>query len=256
MGLLAMKRRAATLLMGILVGFVLGLDPALAQSQSILVGAAVSLQPALTEIDALFTAAYPDIKVEYNFANSGFIQQQVQQGAPLDVVFFAAASFMDSLENENLLVKGSRRDILSNRMALIVPADGESTLEDFADLVAEEIRVLSIGDLQAMPAGRYAQEILTEAGVFEALRPKMVFASTVREILTAVEQGNADAGILFTSDAQLSDRVRVVATADPITPIVYPAALVRDTPAAQTYLEFLTTEEAEAVFLEFGFIRL
>ncbi len=252
------------LLIGILVGFTLGLDPALAQSQSILVGAAVSLQPALTEIDALFTAAYPDIKVEYNFASSGFIQQQVQQGAPLDVVFFAAASFMNSLENENLLVKGSRRDILSNRMALIVPANArtpshwreQTKVQDFADLVAEEIRVLSIGDLQAMPAGRYAQEILTEAGVFEALRPKMVFASTVREILTAVEQGNADAGILFTSDAQLSDRVRVVATADPITPIVYPAALVRDTPAGQTYLEFLTTEEAEAVFLEYGFIRL
>ncbi|MCF2970748.1 molybdate ABC transporter substrate-binding protein [Synechococcus sp. Nb3U1] len=253
-----MKRRAALLLAGILavVAPILGLDPVLAQSQSILVGAAVSLQPALTEIDALFRAAHPDIKVEYNFANSGSIQQQVEQGAPVDVVFFAAASFMNSLEDGNLLVKGSRQDILTNCMALIVPADSDSTLEDFAGLTAVEIQILSIGDLQAMPAGRYAEEILTEVGVFEELRPKMVFASTVREILTAVEQGNADAGILFTSDAQLSDQVRVVATADPVTPIVYPAALVRDTPAARAYLEFLTTEEAEAVFLEYGFIRL
>jgi molybdate transport system substrate-binding protein len=139
----------------------------------------------------------------------------------------------------------------------LTPADAqEIKVQDFADLVAEEIRVLSIGDLQAMPAGRYAQEILTEAGVFETLRPKMVFASTVREILTAVEQGNADAGILFTSDAQLSNRVRVVATADPITPIIYPVALVRDTPAGQSYLEFLTSEEAAEVFVKYGFIRL
>ncbi|MFQ3612483.1 MAG: molybdate ABC transporter substrate-binding protein [Cyanobacteriota bacterium] len=253
-----MKRRAALLLTGILTAAALFLvgDPTLAQSQSILVGAAVSLQPALTKIDELFKAAHPDIQIEYNFANSGFIQQQVEQGAPVDVVFFAAASFMNSLEDGNLLVAGSRRDLLSNRMALIVPADSDATIEDFTGLTTDEIQILSIGDLQAMPAGRYAEEILTEVGVFEELRPKMVFASTVREILTAVEQGNADAGILFTSDAQLSDQVRVVATADPLTPIVYPAALVRDTPAARAYLEFLTTEEAEAVFLEYGFIRL
>ncbi|MEN9230291.1 MAG: molybdate ABC transporter substrate-binding protein [Thermostichus sp. DG02_5_bins_236] len=253
-----MKRRAVLLLAGILaaVTSVLAGDLALTQTQSILVGAAVSLQPALTEIDALFKAVHPDIKVEYNFANSGSLQQQVEQGAPLDVVFFAAASFMNSLEEQNLLVKGSRRDILSNRMALIVPADSDTSLEDFAGLTAEEIQILSIGDLQAMPAGRYAEEILTQAEVFEELRTKMVFASTVREILTAVEEGNADAGILFTSDAQLSDRVRVVATADPVTPIVYPAALVRDTPAARAYLEFLTTAEAGAVFLGYGFIRL
>ncbi|MFS8888164.1 molybdate ABC transporter substrate-binding protein [Synechococcus sp. R55.1] len=253
-----MKRRTAMLFLGILAALALrwGSAPGLAQSQPILVGAAVSLQPALTEIDRLFTARYPDIKVEYNFANSGSLQQQVEQGAPLDVVFFAAASFMDALAQQNLLVEGSRRDLLSNRMALIVPANARTKVQDFADLVAEEIRVLSIGDLQAMPAGRYAQEILTQAGVFETLRPKMVFASTVREILTAVEQGNADAGILFTSDAQLSNRVRVVATADPITPIIYPVALVRDTPAGQSYLEFLTSEEAAEVFVKYGFIRL
>jgi len=74
--------------------------------------------------------------------------------------------------------------------------------------------------------------------------------------LTAVEQGNADAGILFTSDAQLSNRVRVVATADPITPIIYPVALVRDTPAGRSYLEFLTSGEAAEVFVKYGFIRL
>lgn len=84
------------LFLGILAALALrwGSAPGLAQSQPILVGAAVSLQPALTEIDRLFTARYPDIKVEYNFANSGSLQQQVEQGAPLDVVFFAAASFM------------------------------------------------------------------------------------------------------------------------------------------------------------------
>ncbi|MEN9224783.1 MAG: molybdate ABC transporter substrate-binding protein [Thermostichus sp. DRC_bins_24] len=230
--------------------------PALAQSTLLLVGAAVSLQPALTEIDTLFTEANPEIKVEYNFANSGSIQQQVEQGAPIDVVFFAAASFMENLQDKNLIVEGSRRDLLSNRMALIVPADSTASFDDFAGLTDDGIRVLSIGDLQAMPAGRYAQEILTEAGVFEELRPKMVFASTVREILTAVEQGNADAGILFTSDAQLSDQVRVLATADPITPIIYPAAIIRDSEAARAYLEFLAGEEAAEVFERYGFSAL
>ncbi len=230
--------------------------PALAQATSILVGAAVSLQPALTEIDTRFTAVYPDIKVEYSFANSGSVQQQVEQGAPLDVVFFAAANFMDTLQEKNLIVAGSRHNLLSNRMALILPQDSNLAIEDFADLTDEGIQILSIGDLQAVPAGRYAGEILSAAGVFEQLRPKMVFASTVREILTAVEQGNADAGILFSSDAQLSEQVRVVATADPLTPILYPAAMVQDSAAAQTYLEFLAGETAAEVFQQYGFSAL
>ena len=246
------------LVTGLLVAWTLTLkgDPTLAQSQPILVGAAVSLQPALMEIDELLITAYPDIKVEYTFASSGSVQQQVEQGAPLDVVFFAAANFMDTLQDKNLIVEGSRQDLLSNRMALIVPEDSTAAIEDFGGLTDEGIQILSIGDLQAMPAGRYAEEILTEAGVFEDLRPKMVFASTVREILTAVEQGNADAGILFTSDAQLSDQVRVVTIADPLTPIIYPAAIIRDSTAAQTYLEFLSGEEATEVFLQYGFSSL
>ncbi|NJL99854.1 MAG: molybdate ABC transporter substrate-binding protein [Synechococcaceae cyanobacterium RM1_1_27] len=251
-----MRRRTLILAVGTWSALVTGLAlriPALAQSTSILVGAAGSLQPVLTEIDTLFTEAHPDIEVEYTFANSGSVQQQVEQGAPLDVVFFAAANFMDTLQDTNLIVEGSRQDLLSNRMALIVPQDSTVMIEDFADLTEEGIEVLSIGDLQAMPAGRYAAEILTEAGVFAELRPKMVFASTVREILTAVEQGNADAGILFTSDAQLSDQVRVVTIADPLTPIVYPAAMIKDSDAAQTYLEYLAGAEATEVFLQYGF---
>jgi molybdate transport system substrate-binding protein len=253
-----MKRRTAILVTGLLLslGTTLNGEPIVAQSSSILVGAASSLQPALMAIDELLIAAHPDLKVEYTFANSGSVQQQVEQGAPLDVVFFASANFMDILQDKNLIVEGSRQDLLSNRMALIVLEDSTAAIEDFAGLANEGIEILSIGDLQAMPAGRYAEEILTEAGVFEELRPKMVFANTVREILTAVEQGNADAGILFTSDAQLSDQVRVVTTADPLTPIIYPAAIIRDSTAAQTYLEFLAGEQATEVFLQYGFLAL
>lgn len=252
-----MRRRPLILAVGSWSALVTALAsgiPALAQSTSILVGAAGSLQTVLTEIDTLFIEAHPEIKVEYTFANSGSVQQQVEQGAPLDLVFFAAANFMDTLQDKNLIVEGSRQDLLSNRMALIVPQDSAVAIEDLADLTEDGIEVLSIGDLQAVPAGRYAGEILTEAGVFAELR--LVFASTVREILTAVEQGNADAGILFASDAQLSDQVRVVTIADPLTPIVYPAAIIKDSDAAQTYLEYLTGEEATEVFLQYGFSTL
>ncbi len=142
-------------------------------------------------------------------------------------------------------------------MVLIVPADHD-TVTDFADLTLSTVDNVAIGEPASVPAGTYAKAVLTTSKVFEAIQPKLVFGKNVRQVLSYVETGNVDAGIVYATDAQGSDRVEVVAiapaTAHP--PIVYPIAVVQDSQeatAAQEFIDFLSSDTAIAIFQGYGF---
>jgi len=259
------RRRTITIISGFLAALllVIGLKivtPILANAQSarLLIAAAASLQDALEDIDPLFEAANPDITVNYNFASSGALQQQIEQGAPADVFIAAASRQMNALQEQNLIVTNTRRDLLSNRMVLVVPRNSTLGLTGFRQLTNPNVRRISMGEPRSVPAGQYAEEVFRSLGIWDELQPRLVFGNSVRNVLGTVESGNADAGVVYATDARISDQVTQVATApsDTHSPIVYPMAIVtasRNQAAARAYAQFLTSSEAQAVFRRYGF---
>jgi molybdate transport system substrate-binding protein len=229
-----------------------------AQTNTILVSAAASLKDALKEIDKGFTKANPNIKVSYNFGSSGALQQQIEQGAPADVFISAATKQMDALEKSNLIVKNTRRNLLTNRLVLIVPSNSNLNITNFKALTNNNIKRISVGEPRSVPVGQYSEEVCKNLGILEQIRSKLVFANSVRNVLAAVETGNADAGIVYITDAKISDKVKVVATAasNLHSPIVYPMAVVaasKNPTAARAYTSYLTKAPAKTVFEKFGF---
>ena len=247
----------ATLLLAIGLKIVMP-APAQAESATLLIAAAASLQNALEEIDPLFESAHSEITANYNFAASGPLQQQIEQGAPVDVFISAATKQMDALQEKGLLVKETRRNILTNRLVLVVPSDSTLGLTSFQQLTDSRVKKIAVGEPRSVPAGQYAEELFKNLGTLEQLKPKFVYGNSVRNVLGSVESGNADAGVVYRTDALISDKVKQVATApDNLhSPIVYPIAVIgasRSVNAAKTYVQFLTTDAAKAVFTKYGF---
>lgn len=237
---------------------VLTSSSARAQSATLLIAAAASLQDALQELDSVFERANPGITINYNFAASGPLQRQIEQGAPVDLFISAATRQMDTLQQRNLIVASTRRNLLTNSLALVVPRNSTLQINSFRQLANPNVRRISIGEPRSVPAGQYAEELFTNLGILAQVRPKFVLGNSVRNVLSSVESGNADAGIVYTTDARLSDQVRQTATAPSNlhTPIVYPMAVVtasRNQQAARTYSDFLTSRQAQAVFRRYGF---
>jgi molybdate transport system substrate-binding protein len=232
--------------------------PANAQSTTLLIAAAASLQDALKEIDPLFKSADRGITVNYNFAASGPLQQQIEQGAPVDLFISAATKQMDALQKKNLIASDTRHNILTNTLELVVPRNSTLGITSFEQLTEPKVKRISIGEPRSVPAGQYAQEVFKKLGIWEKLQPKFVYGNSVRNVLGTVESGNADAGVVYASDARITDRVKQVATASSQwhSPIVYPMAIVaasRNQQAALTYAEFLTSQQAQNIFKKYGF---
>lgn len=233
-------------------------SPATAQQQtSLTVSAAISLSPALAEIKTVYQGSNPNITITYNFGASGALGQQIQQGAPVDVFFSAATKQMNDLQQANLLINETRRNLLTNRLVLITPKNGVA-LSDFKQLTDARIKKIAIGEPQSVPVGQYTQEMLTKIGLWQQIQPKLVLGNNVRQVLTFVESGNVDAGIVYTTDAKASPKVAVRATAaeNLHSPIVYPAAVIRSSRnpgAAKMFVEFLAGDRAKIVFEKYGF---
>ena len=222
------------------------------------VSAASSLTDAMNEVEELYQQQKPEVDLTYNFGSSGSLEQQIEQGAPVDVFFSAASKQMNALQDNQLLLEDTRQDLLKNEVVLITPADG-SSINSFADLTNAE--KISIGEPEGVPAGKYAQEALTSLKLYSKVEPKTVLAKNVRQVLTYVETGNVDAGLVYATDVRQSDKVKVVAVAPETShsPVIYPVAVTKDSQestAAQEFVQFLAGDRAGEVFERYGFKRI
>jgi len=247
----------ATLLLAIAVPIILPI-PSQAQSTTLLIAAAASLQNALKEIEPLFESANRGITANYNFAASGPLQQQIEQGAPADVFISAAARQMNALQEKNLILTDTRRNLLTNSLVLVVPSRSTLGLTGFRQLTNSNVKKISVGEPRSVPAGQYAEEVFKNLGILDQLKPKFVYGNSVRNVLGTVESANADAGVVYATDSKISTLVKQVATApgNLHSPIVYPVAVIkasRNPQAARTYAQFLTSQTAQAVFKKYGF---
>ena len=225
------------------------------------VSAAASLRDAIAEIQPIYEQKNPNTSLTLNLASSGSLRQQIEQGAPVDLFISASPSHVNMLQEKDLIIDETRRDLLKNQMVLIVPTENTASVNTFQDLIKDTISKISIGEPKSVPAGKYGQEVLTSLGIYETLEPKIVFAKNVRQVLNYVATGNVDAGIVYRTDTNASDAVKIVANAPEKshTPVVYPIAVIKDSKnieATKQLEEFMFTPEAKAVFEKYGFITL
>lgn len=223
----------------------------------IMVSAAASMKDSLTEIQKAYAQKAPNVKLTYVFGASGTLQQQIEQGAPADLFISAGKAQMDALEQKNLLVKESKVDLVGNELVLVTGKDN-SKVTALDDLAKSSVAQISIGTPESVPAGKYAQESLTTLKLWDTLKPKFVLAKDVTQVLNYVETGNVDAGLVYKSDAQGSTKVKVVTVmpASSYKPIAYPAAVISATKnkqAAEDFLNYLKSSEAQQVFVKYGF---
>lgn len=232
-----------------------------AESQSktaITVSAAASLKDAMNDIKVLYSGDNPQVDLTYNFGSSGSLQQQIENGAEADLFISAGQKQMYALSEKGLIGEDTRVNLLGNKLVLIVPEGGDS-VKEFKDLTKDDVKKIGIGEPSSVPAGAYAKEALESLNLYSGLSEKLVLAKDVKEVLSWVETGNADAGLVYETDAKVSSKVVIAATADESThkPIIYPAAVIAESKnkeEAKRFLEFLKGKEAQVVFEKYGFV--
>jgi molybdate transport system substrate-binding protein len=226
--------------------------------EPVTVSAAISLKPALEAMRPTYEAASGD-RLVVNYGSSGALLGQIRAGAPVDLFIAAANKQMDELMTANLGDPATRTDIARGRRVLIVPAEPTAPIAALSDLSGARVRRVAIGQPRTVPAGDYASQALANAGLADAVTPKLVYGANVRQVLDYVARGEADAGLVYATDARdAGEAVRVVATIDAALhePIVYSAALVTGAPRAEAgrrLLRYLQSEPAQRALKDKGF---
>jgi molybdate transport system substrate-binding protein len=240
--------------------------PAAAQAQAapvtLTVSAAASLTEAFRDIGQAFEASRPasaPVAVRFNFAASGVLLQQVQQGAPVDVLATADQETMDRAAAARLIEPATRADFAANQLVMVIPTQGGTALRSLPELNTPAVRRVAMGKPATVPAGRYTQQVLERAQLWQGLQAKLVMADSVRQTLDYVARGEVEAAFVYRTDAALMpDRVRVALTPDGQSPITYPIAVVADSrqkAAAQDFVAFVRSEAGLRILARFGFSR-
>jgi len=226
----------------------------------------------LTEIGSAYTAAHPNVTVTFNFDSSGTLKTQIQEGAVCDLFISAGQKQMNQMdktadaavntEGLDLILQGTRINLLENKVVLVVPESNPKNIKSFDDMAAG----LSAGSiLMAMgnsdvPVGQYTQKILTYFKLDEASLASagvLSYGTNVKEVTTQVSEGTVDCGVVYYTDALSAGLTSVAeATKDMCGQAIYPAALISTTAhkeEAQAFLDYLTTDDAMTVFKNAGF---
>lgn len=238
----------------------------------IIVFAAASMTETLTEIQEMYKEVAPNVTLTFNFDSSGTLVTQIEEGADCDVFISAAQKQMDEIDSSkgedanpegfDFVEQGSRTDLLENKVTLAVPEGNPKGIENF-DQLAEKLQsgeiLMAMGNSD-VPVGQYTQKIFDYYKLSEeelANKGVLTYGSNVKEVTTQVKEASVDCGVIYATDAY-SDGLTVVDSATPemCGQIIYPAAVLnisKNKEAAQAFLDFLTTDEAMAVFEGVGF---
>ncbi len=242
-----------------------------AEPITLVVFAAASMTETLTEIAGNYKAVAPNVTLRFNFDSSGKLLTQIEEGALCDLFISAAPKQMNALDGslkddaeknpngQDMLLEGSRLNLLENKVTLAVPEGNPKGIESFdqlADLLQNGEVMLAIGNSD-VPVGQYTQKIFAYYSIDEAsITDQLTYGNNVKEVTTQVTEAAADCGIIYATDAFSAGLTTVdSATAEMCGQVIYPAAVLKDgqTEAAQAFLDYLRTEEAMAVFQSVGF---
>lgn len=236
----------------LLIGALL-VSTSVVRAGEITVSGAASLKDALQDIGQLYEKSHPQSRVNFNFGSSGTLEKQIEQGAPVDVFVAASQSNLDALLRQNLADKHANFGFARGELVLIAPRD--SPFRSLND--AKNARNFAIGG-PGVPAGDYARAALRWYRLDKAVAPKLVYGKDVRGVLQLVASGNADAGLVYRTDALISPNVKIVSALAPQShaPIRYPMALLTDAPNAREgrdFVRFCKGAAVKAILRKYGF---
>jgi len=218
--------------------------------------AAASLTEALTEIGDLYKNTKPEVTLSFNFHSSGALQTQIENGAEADLFLSAGQRQMNALAG-TYIDDATRKDLLINSVVLIVPQGSTKGISSFEDCLTAKVSLMALGNAD-VPVGQYSEEIFKFLKGWDIVLKKASLGSNVKEVLSQVETGSVDCGVVYSTDAATAKNVTVVAEAPAGShqPVVYPAAVIKNSPnaqAAKAFLDYLSTPQAVAVFDKIGF---
>lgn len=228
------------------------------ESVQLTVFAAASLTETLNEIAEQYKTVAPNVELVFNFDSSGTLKTQIEEGADCDLFLSAAQKQMNALQDEDLINTDTRVDLLENKVVLAVPEGNPADIQSFEDIGTDKCKLVALGN-DDVPVGSYSIEILTNLGILDELESgnKITYGSNVKEVTTQVKEAAADCGIVYATDAYSAGLETVdEATADECRQVIYPAALTASTAhaeEAQAFLDYLTTDDAAAIFESVGF---
>jgi molybdate transport system substrate-binding protein len=245
-----------SLTLALVLAWAASLSPA-AQAADLTVSAAASLTNAFKDLAPRFEASDPGTKIQFNFAASGVLLQQIAKGAPVDVFASADLDTMDQAQSQGWVKADQRRNFASNALVVIVPINTSAAPTALTDLALPKVERVAIGIPASVPVGKYTKGVLEAGGLWSLIEPKMIGAQSVRQALDYVARGEVDAGFVYATDAALlPDKVKLAFTVPTSKPVLYPAAPVAASPnlaAAQRFVDFLTSPQAQAVLAKYGF---
>lgn len=241
----------------LLFALFLCLGATLAQAEELTISAAASLTDAFTDMEAAFEAQNQGVDVIMNFASSGALYRQIEQGAPVDVYASANPKWMNDAETNGFVADGTRVDFAVNGLVLITPPDNPAQVASTDDLSGDAVQRIGIGTPETVPAGKYAQTSLESLGLYESLADKYIFAETVRQVLDYTLRGEVDAAFVYNTDAILAgDDVLVILQMPLNEPPRYPIAVLKtaaNPDLAQAFVDFVLSPEGQAIMQARGF---
>ena len=231
-----------------------------AQADEILVSAAASLTDVLKEISAGYQSKSKHT-AKFNFGPSNGLARQIEEGAPADIFFSADLPQMDNLDKNGRLEPSTRKNLLSNQLVIIVPADSKLAMSSPKDLLKADVKKIALAEPTSVPVGVYSSKYLTDEGLWDQVKSKIVPVQDVRATLASVESGNVEAGFVYKTDAAISKKVKIVyeVPIDKGPKITYPIAIVKESKrkdAARDFLNYVLGPAAKEAFKKYGFVVL
>ncbi len=230
------------------------------EAAEILVSAAASLTDALTEIGRAYESN-GKARVRFNFGSSSELARQIDEGAPADIFFSADLEKMDALERKGRIDPATRKNLLSNRLVLVIPQDSKLNLRAPKDLLRPEVKRIALAQPETVPVGIYVKTYLESEGLWEKVASKIIPVLDARATLTSVESGNVDAGFVYKTDAAISKKIKAVyeVSLEKGPQIIYPVAVIKvskNKEAAGDFLKFVSSQAGKNVFRKYGFVVL
>ena len=241
------------------VAFILVWAQANALADEIIVSAAASLTDVLKEISNGYQSKSKNT-VKFNFGPSSALARQIEEGAPADMFFSADLAQMDDLDKNGRLEPGTQKNLLSNQLVIVVPADSKLAIASPTDLLKSEVKRIALAE-PPVPVGVYSSKYLEAEGLWDKIKPKVVPVQDVRATLASVESGNVEAGFVYKTDAAVSKKVKIVyeVPIDKGPKIVYPVAIVKESKrkdTARDFLNYVQTPASKELFKKYGFVVL
>lgn len=240
--------------------FILGLGVSLASSAKVTVFAAASMTDALQQIATDYAKQNPKNEVVFSFASSSTLAKQVEEGAPADIFVSASNKWMKYLSEKNLTVKETEKILAGNELVLIAPLKSavdsvEISKGEWIDALKDSY--LSVGDPAHVPAGQYAEEALTKLNLWHKVKDRLARAKDVRGALALVERAETPYGIVYSTDAKVSQKVKTVGVfpVESYKSIIYPMAILKDhdNTDSRDFLKYLDSDAAKKVLESYGF---